>query len=223
MFQIYIWTWLVIVGLTYVLTLTGELFAITPQVLSLLGIAGIGSLAARFVAGPPDQASKAANPKFSDILKTNDEFDLYKLQMFLFTVYTAGFVGVRIAFDQAFPVVDSSLLMLMGISNGIYVGSKVSSGESLYRSAERLDLQQKLLSEAKTNAEGEVARLTAIKTKIETDLKGNPTAAEAEDLKTQETINKKRLDDANAKVKDLQKQLEDTAVARKAAIDKLGK
>jgi hypothetical protein len=224
MFQIYIWTWLVIVGLTYVVTITGELFAITPQVLSLLGIAGVGSLAARFVAAPSDRGSnKGTNPKFSDILRTNGEFDLYRLQMFLFTVYTAGFVAIRVAFDQAFPVLDTNLLLLLGISNGIYVGSKASLGESPYQSAERLDLQLKLLTEAKSNADNEVARLTAEKTKIETELAANPPADVAEALKQQQVMNKKRLDDAEAKAKDVQKQLEDTAAARKAAIEKIGK
>jgi hypothetical protein len=220
MFQIYIWTWLVIVGLTYVLTITGELFAITPQVLSLLGIAGLGSLAARFVATPSDQRPNSDPPKFSDILKTNKEFDLYKLQMFLFTVYTAGFVGVRIAFDQAFPQLDTNLLLLMGISNGIYVGSKASQGESPYQSAERLDLQLKLLTEAKSTADNEVTRLTTEKTKIEADLALKPNDV---DLKLLQAMNKKRLDDADAKAKDLQKQLDDTATARKTAIEKIGK
>ena len=39
----------------------------------------------------------------------------------------------------------------------------------------------------------------------------------------QQTINNKRLDDANAKAKDLQKQVDDTAAARKTAIEKIGK
>jgi hypothetical protein len=224
MFQIYLWTWVVIAGLTYVVALTGQLFAITTQVLALLGIAGLGSIAARFVAAAQGQRQAAPglaeNPKFSDILKTNGEFDLYKLQMFLFTVYTAGYVAIRIALDQAFPVIDSNLLLLMGISNGIYVGSRAASGESPYAAAERLDAQFRLLTEARQNADAEAAQLTAGKAAIDAALTAKPDDA---DLKLKKITNDRLLAEADARAADLTKQLEDAVVARKTAIDRLSK
>lgn len=221
MFQIYLWTWLVLVGLTYVVTITGELFAITPQVLTLLGIAGAGSLAARFVSTGNVQRSKSADTAtFADILKTDGKFDLYRLQMFLFTAYTAVFVALRIALDQAFPALDASLLLLMGISNGIYVGSKAAGGDSPFQTAERLDLQLKILNEAKVNADREVARLNTEKAAIDAKVASSPTD---ESLKIEQALAATRLVQATQKADDLQKQINDTTAARKSAIDNLPK
>ncbi|MBT8407981.1 MAG: hypothetical protein KJP05_11025, partial [Deltaproteobacteria bacterium] len=81
--------------------------------------------------------------------------------MFVFTVGTVLFVGVRIVVDQAFPVLDANLLLLLGISNGIYVGAKAASGESPFRAAERLDLELKVLEEARKNAADDQDRRAA--------------------------------------------------------------
>lgn len=125
MFQIYVWTWVVVWGLTYVVVQTLELFALSSQVLWVLGIAGVGSLTARFISASSVETQPTTEPRFSDILRTDGSLDLYKLQMFIFTCFTAAWVVARIIVDQAFPPLDENLLLLMGISNGLYVGSKV--------------------------------------------------------------------------------------------------
>jgi hypothetical protein len=220
MFQIYLWTWVIITGLTYVVVLTGELFAITVQVLALLGIAGLGSIAARFVAPVRGAADAARTPSFSDILKTDGTLDLFKLQMFLFTVYAAGFVAVRIAVDQAFPELDANLLLLMGISNGIYVASKVAPGESPYNEAARLDVELKVLTEAKGEADKEVDRLTRAGADLTARQMQNP---DDSDLKVEIAANKEALKKAKTVADELQAKMAAAAGARKAAIDRLSK
>ena len=52
-------------------------------------------------------------------------FDLFKLQLFMFTLLIAAYVAFRVVRQSAFPIIDTEFLLLMGISNGLYVGSKV--------------------------------------------------------------------------------------------------
>ena len=150
---------MVFAGLVYVFTLTGQFFSITWEVLTLLGIAGTGSVAARMVALSQGRLAKPDGElKFSDLFRSDGVLDLFKLQMFLFTVATAAYVLLRVVLDQAFPVLDTNLLLLLGISNGIYVGSKVAGGESPFQLAERHDLELRLLEEALDQREGRTGR-----------------------------------------------------------------
>ena len=81
--------------------------------------------------------------------------------MFIFTLGAALFVYGRVLNDHAFPELDQNLLLLLGISNGIYVGSKVAPGESMYRAAERLDIDLKVLNEAKASGTATAMSTTA--------------------------------------------------------------
>lgn len=148
LFQILLWTVTVFGSLVYVFTLTGELFAITGQVLILLGIAGTGSIAARLVGASQGPPPTSAVPKFADILQTDGAFDLYKVQMFTFTLGAAIYVAIRVVREHAFPELDENLLLLLGISNGIYVGAKFAEDESPLQRAVRLERELELLTEA---------------------------------------------------------------------------
>ncbi len=128
LFQVYIWSWLVVAGLVFVFLLSGTFLGITAQMLGLLGIAGGSSVLARLVArGQGVPPEKKDRPHFVDLFQTEGSFDLFKLQMFVFTVVIALFVAIRIAVDHAFPEISTELLTLLGISNGVYVTSKVGS------------------------------------------------------------------------------------------------
>jgi hypothetical protein len=93
LFQILLWTIVTVWALLYVFFSTGNLLTMTPQVMALLGFAGAGSLAARWVAAsraPPLPATPRSGetkpPAFWAILENNGQLDLFKLQLFLFTV-----------------------------------------------------------------------------------------------------------------------------------------
>ena len=215
-FQIYLWTWLVIGGLTYVFVLTGELFALNQQVLVLLGIAGLGSIAAQVATRLTGQRKPPSNnPRFSDILRTDGKLDSYRLQMFLFTILIAGFVAVRIAIDEAFPPLETSLLLLMGISNGIYVGSKAVASDDPLQTALRLDFQLKVLTVAKDSADAELKRITEEKAKIDDDLKLNPND---DALKVKQGTNAMELKNTTEKAAKAKKDLDDTIAAYKTAV-----
>jgi hypothetical protein len=143
LFQIFFWTVITVWGLIYVYFVTGSLLGLTPSVLTLLGISGVGTVAARFISPDPTKAAGATpttNVDFSALLSTNGVFDLLKLQLFVFTLLIGTYVVWRICDTGAFPDIDANTLLLLGVSQGLYIGGKVASTTPLAR-AQALKLQ----------------------------------------------------------------------------------
>jgi hypothetical protein len=161
LFQIFFWTTITVWGLAYVFIVTGSLLALTPGMLVLLGIAGAGTVAARFVSRPeagsaPSTSATAqpANVDFSALLSTNGQFDLLKLQLLLFTVMIGLYVTWRIVDTGAFPELDANTLLLMGVSQGVYLGGKVASTTPLARAqALKIEIEAKKASVASLESE----------------------------------------------------------------------
>ena len=222
LFQIYLWTWIVLAGSIYVAVLTGEPLAVTTDVLALLGIAGLGSVTSRFISVTQDKNQPSAQPVFNDIFKTDDVFDLYKLQMFLFTVGTALYVAARIAFDKTFPVLDANLLLLLGISNGIYVASKAAGGASPFRVAEQLKSDLDVLGQAKQATDADVIRLDTAISDADTAIRN---AAANNQPTDKPEADKKMLEQqkaaADAKAKSLADQIAKKTTEYKDAVSKI--
>ena len=68
------------------------------------------------------------SPAWSDLIVSGGRVDLPRLQILLFTVLTAVYVGITAMMTFQFPEVPDGLLMLMGLSNGLYVLGEVSDG-----------------------------------------------------------------------------------------------
>jgi hypothetical protein len=142
--QIVLWTLVVAVSAIYVMTLSGNLINISQGTLILLGIASGAALAARIPgvgqtaptqaepATPPatPQATPPApttptTPEWADLIisdRSKQEIDVTRLQMLAFTLITAAFVMIKVVVDYEIPAIPANFLMLMGISNGVYVG-----------------------------------------------------------------------------------------------------
>jgi hypothetical protein len=116
-------------------TVTGTLLSLTAEMMTLLGIAGTGSVLARLIASrqapatsPPVYLSPPGSPsEFWQILSTKNSFDLMKLQLFVFTLVIGVYVVWRITDTATFPALDANTLLLLGVSQGIYVGGKFSA------------------------------------------------------------------------------------------------
>lgn len=70
----------------------------------------------------------AKQPRWSDLIVSEDdgrEIDLARVQMLLFTLISAGFVIGKVIAAYVIPEIPVGYLTLMGISNGVYIGSKV--------------------------------------------------------------------------------------------------
>jgi hypothetical protein len=145
-FQIMLWTFVVMTASVYVIALAGDLIVITPGTLILLGISGATVVLAKVkqpqptapAAPPPPPAAPPAEqpaqaggatrrPRWSDLVtdeKKGEELDVTRIQMLLFTLVTATFVAIKVITSYEIPDIPDGFLILMGISNGVYVGSK---------------------------------------------------------------------------------------------------
>lgn len=77
----------------------------------------------------------AQSPKWSDLIfnesvkddgSVTREIDVARYQMLLFTLITAVFVLMNVVTSYVIPEISTGFLTLMGISNGVYMGSKVA-------------------------------------------------------------------------------------------------
>ena len=108
----------------------------TNQVMALLGFAGLGSLTARWAAigrgkKAAGEGDVVSEPRFWAMLETDGKIDLFKVQLLLFTVLIAAYVAFRVFRQSAFPELDTEFLLLMGVSNGLYVGTKFTQSSPL--------------------------------------------------------------------------------------------
>ena len=147
--QILLWTIIVFSASFYVLVVSGKLLDLTPDVLTLLGIAGGASVIAKIAASAKDgkgrdiAALPTKDPKCLDLFQTEGRPDLYKFQMALFTVLAALFVVGKIYRTLVFPELPAGLLTLIGISNGVYLGAKATSKTVFEKIAEKYNELQK--------------------------------------------------------------------------------
>ena len=66
-------------------------------------------------------------PEWSDLIIPNRqvrEIDVTRLQMLAFTLITAAFVVIKVVVDYEIPAIPANFLILMGISNGVYVAGR---------------------------------------------------------------------------------------------------
>lgn len=138
LFQIFVWTIVVVWALIYVWLTTGTIVVMTFEVMGLLGIAGVGSVAARLIGanrvGAPATGSTAATQppearafRFWTLLMSDGRFDLMKVQLFLFTIVISIYAMSRILARGVFPEIDANTLLLMGVSQGLYIGGKLAA------------------------------------------------------------------------------------------------
>lgn len=77
-----------------------------------------------------EKATRVRHPRLSDLVMEEvkgRELDVTRVQMLIFTVVTAAFVLLSVASNYVIPEIPTSFLYLMGISNGVYVGSKYAN------------------------------------------------------------------------------------------------
>lgn len=63
-------------------------------------------------------------PSWGDLVRSNDTIDVTRVQMLFFTLIVACFVGLTVIRTSTIPPIPQSYLLLMGISNGVYLTSK---------------------------------------------------------------------------------------------------
>lgn len=143
-FQMAFWSFLIIAAYLFIWMITDELDTITGSVLALLGIGSSTALAATLIdkekttgsvtggsdAPSPTAAAPAVKGAVSegflrDVLSDNEGISLYRLQLFAWTL-VLGIIFIDSVYEGLqMPQFNPTLLGLMGISSGTYLGFKV--------------------------------------------------------------------------------------------------
>jgi hypothetical protein len=132
-FQVLIWTLVIAGGSVYVMALSGDLVNLPDGALTVLGIAGGAKLlAANADAKAARKKAAAANPpapvppRWKDLILEPGTCDpnVSRMQMLLFTCISAAFVLMTVLNYYVIPDIPPGYQILMGISNGLYVGRK---------------------------------------------------------------------------------------------------
>ena len=86
--------------------------------------------AAAVAASEASRAARLRHPRWSDLVMEEiqgRELDVTRVQMLYFTLVTAVFVLLKVITSYEIPVIPEGFLILMGISNSVYVGSKFAA------------------------------------------------------------------------------------------------
>lgn len=185
--QVFIWTIITIWGFAYVYVVAGDLLSLTEEMMWLLGIAGTGTVLARWIgssqggpvptdaAGVTRTAGGDCDTDFWTMLQTDGRFDLLKLQLFAFTVVIALYVVFRIADAAAFPQLDTNTLLLLGVSQGVYITGKLAQKTDL-SSAWSVRAQLNVLAEQKPVLERKLQAARDLLTKAQAANPADPSA-----------------------------------------------
>lgn len=176
--QITLWTMVAVAAIVYVFLRTWTLLSMTAEVMGLIGFAGATAVTARIIASQrrpfrrehgkvvagdvpgtgPEDGSNGGDWKY--LVRSANGFDLVKLQLLIFTFLIAAYVVYRVASDGKFPTLDTNLLLLMGVSNGVYLTNKFASRSELDQVSALKAQETDLIALART-LEEERAKLEA--------------------------------------------------------------
>ncbi len=130
LFQMAFWFFLVIAAYVFVWLITDELDTITESILALIGIGAATALGATLIdqkkAPPaPDEPGGTSQGFLNDVLSDPTGISLHRFQMFVWTVVLGVIFIGSVYKNLAMPQFSATLLGLMGISSGTYLGFKV--------------------------------------------------------------------------------------------------
>lgn len=142
-FQLAFWSFLVIAAYVFIWMITEELDTITGSVLVLLGIGSATALGAAMIdqgtpaapgtaeSAPATDAASAPRPLtvsrgfLNDVLSDDQGISLHRFQLFIWTLVLGIIFCASVYNGLAMPQFSSTLLGLMGLSSGTYLGFKV--------------------------------------------------------------------------------------------------
>jgi hypothetical protein len=122
--QMALWTFIVAAAMVFIFMVTWDENSISSGVLILLGV----SFGTTLLAAVSDGTNPTPQPSqgfLTDLLTDGTGPSFHRYQMVLFTVILAVVFVVKVATNLVMPDFDTTLLGLMGISNGTYLGFKL--------------------------------------------------------------------------------------------------
>lgn len=130
LFQMVFWFFLVIVAYVFVWLINDELDTITESVLALIGIGAATAIGATMIDKSktdkePEAADVPSRGFLKDVLSDADSISLHRFQMFIWTLVLGVIFIASVYKNLSMPEFSTTLLGLMGISSGTYLGFKV--------------------------------------------------------------------------------------------------
>jgi len=122
--QMALWTFIVAGALVFIFMVTWNENSISSGVLILLGVS-FGTTLLAAVSDGPQPTPQPSQGFLTDLLSDGSGPSFHRYQMVLFTVILAVIFVVKVATNLVMPEFDTTLLGLMGISNGTYLGFKL--------------------------------------------------------------------------------------------------
>ena len=122
--QMALWLLLILIGYVYIWLVTGDRDTIAPSLLGLMGISAATAIAAEAI---PTRNARATSHGFWRDLVT-DERGAVALDRFQIVAWTAVLGGIfleSVIWDLTMPEFSATMLALMGISSGTYLGFKL--------------------------------------------------------------------------------------------------
>ncbi|MEA2166379.1 MAG: hypothetical protein QOK37_4506 [Thermoanaerobaculia bacterium] len=124
--QMAFWFFLLVTGYVFVWLVTGERDSIAPSLLGLVGISAATALAA-FAVTPSSERKPAATSGWWRDLVTDEKgvVALDRFQVVVWTLVLGGIFLTSVLWDLTMPEFSATMLALMGISSGTYIGFKL--------------------------------------------------------------------------------------------------
>ena len=130
--QLFFWFVLIVASTLYLWVVTGDYIPISDTALGILAISSLTSLSAAAVDTHKNKGNdtnsnhlKWSKNYFVDILHDENGFSLQRLQIFVWTLLFGCYFIIQVWKTLSIPDIDPSMLILMGISSGTYVGFKL--------------------------------------------------------------------------------------------------
>jgi hypothetical protein len=122
-FQLAFWSLLVIAAYVFIWMVTEELDTITGSVLVLLGIGSGTALGAALIDAPT--TSRSSRGFLNDLLSDDHGISIHRFQLFAWTLILGVIFCASVYDGLQMPQFSTTLLGLMGLSSGTYLGFKV--------------------------------------------------------------------------------------------------
>lgn len=118
------WFFVIVVSYTFIWIVTGDRDTIPPSVLGLMGISSATAVVAAALPKREEEAA-AESRGWRDLVSDENGIALDRLQVVVWTVILSGVFVTSVVWDLSMPEFNTTLLALMGISAGTYVGFKL--------------------------------------------------------------------------------------------------
>jgi hypothetical protein len=127
--QMLFWTVLVMGAYVFIWATTGDIDTVTDSVLILMGISSVTGLSARLIdattGGVPVTPELSSGSYWKDILRGTTDYEPHRLQIVAWTLVLGIVFICTVWSDLTMPSFNGTLLTLMGISSGTYLGFKM--------------------------------------------------------------------------------------------------